>query len=109
MLHRIIGIVVGLFFAQVFTGNSDFFIGFQEAMETNIDGMGGAAKAARGSFYIYLCAIACVICLIFPEQLESRYNKWSPTGVGKEWPAGFFIFLGYCFFCLTNILFYVFE
>lgn len=109
MLHRVIGIIVAIFFVQVFTGNSEFFIGYQKSMSINLDGMGGNGKALQGHVFIYLSAISSVVCLALPDQLEARYNKWSWTGVGKQWPAGFFILLGYLCVCLTIILFYVFE
>lgn len=107
MIHRILGILLSIFFILIVTGNSDSFLGFQKLGEAKSGYLGG--KVARGESYVYLAMIGACYCFIFPGHLVKKWNPWSPFKVGDTYPKSFFIFLGYLFTLIAFFLMYIFS
>ncbi|CUV65813.1 membrane hypothetical protein [Sulfurovum sp. enrichment culture clone C5] len=72
-IHRLIGIIFGIFFLLVFTGMVDWFNGIQEVLSAKEGYFSRRVADGKGS--IYLFAILGVIFLIFPAQLTKKFIK----------------------------------
>ncbi len=107
MIHRIIGILLALFFISVITGNSNFFQGFQD-LSRAINGVMGA-KVIRGRSYVYLAMFAACYCLIFNSYLVKKWNPWRPFKVSDTYPTSFFIFFGYFWTMVSFFLLSIYE
>ena len=107
MFHKLVSIVLTFFFGSIFLGISDYFVGYQHAMAIDYDFY--TYRAGRGFGYVYITAVSAVVLLFMPNYFVAKYNVWSPTSVGKLFPRGFFLSLGYISALLTFALLYMFE
>ena len=107
-IHRFIGLVLAVVYLLLFSGNLDWFQGFNNSAAVVAEGS-PVSKAHRGISTVYWLAFMSCYCLIFPRNVSMSMSP--RTGLLQEriLKSGFFVFFGYFFTLVTFLILGVFE